>query len=83
MSYYKQHIQGLCPELQEWQVDMICDMLDTRDKETAAEKRNTEVEKISGSAVLKQFFCYQQAMECYFGQSRCFEALEQYRAENP
>lgn len=33
MSYYKQYIEGLCPELKSWQVTQICGELDKRDAE--------------------------------------------------
>lgn len=89
MSYYFDYIEGLCHESTEsWAIVQICEELDRRDDEIAAEKRNTEVERISGSAVLKELLElkkeiqeYQNAMVFYFGRSKCFEAVEQFRAE--
>ena len=44
-------------------------------------RRDIEIEKLSGSAVVSMFEEYRQAMEYYFGAGRCHEALEQYRQE--
>lgn len=35
------------------------------------------------SKVRAEYKEYKNAMEAYMGKSRCFEALEQYRQENP
>lgn len=47
----------------------------------AQARRDIEVEKLSGAAVVSMFEEYRQAMEYYFGAGRCYEALEQYRNE--
>ena len=47
----------------------------------AQARRDIEIEKLSGSAVVSMFEEYRNAMEFYFGAGRCHEALEQYRQE--
>lgn len=43
-----------------------------------------EVESLEDTLkqIKKEYDEYKNAMECYMGNSRCFEALEQYRQEN-
>lgn len=79
MSYYQDYIQGLCSDSPEWVVNQICGELDSRDEQIAKEKRNTEVERISGQAVVSMFEEYKAAIVAYIGSSRVASALDEYR----
>jgi hypothetical protein len=65
MSYYKDYIQGLCPELESWQVNQICGELDSRDD--------------SQNKLKEEFEEYKSAIEAYIGSSKVASALDEYR----
>ena len=79
MSYYKEYIQGLCYDSPEWVIDQICGELDSRDEKIAQEKRNAEVERLSGQAVIGMLEEYKAAVVAYIGSSRVATALDEYR----
>ena len=79
MSYYTDYIQELCPYSEEWVVEQICGEIDRRDNDLAYEKRNAEVERLSGQAVIAMFEEYKNAMEWGMGSGWTERILKQYR----